>query len=77
MKILKSLIKPFTGLAGAVESSVNRKIALTVLRKCAMVIAVYLAHEGYIEANHVEEFVGYFVGLVSLFSGVQNVLNHG
>jgi len=77
MKVLKALAKPFTALAGKVDHAVEQKILMTVARKLAMVLAAYLVHQGVIDASEAETLAGLLVGLVSLFSGVQNALNHG
>lgn len=76
MKVLKALGKPFTAMAGKVDDAITKKIAMSVARKAALLLAAWLVEQGYLDMNHVAEFAGYAVGLVSLFSGVQNAVNH-
>lgn len=77
MKILKSIAKPFTALAGKVDDAVTRKILMSVARKGALLLGAWLVSKGYLDSNHVAEFAGYVVGLVSVLSGAQNAANHG
>lgn len=75
--VFKVVAEPFTALSGHIDDAVRRKVMMSIARKAAMVLATWLVSQGYLESNHVAEFAGYFVGLVSLFSGWQNAVNHG
>lgn len=77
MKILKTLGKPFTALAGKVDDAVAKKVLMSVARKGALLLGAWLVSQGYLDSNHVAEFAGYVVGLVSVLSGTQNAVNHG
>lgn len=76
-KLFTALSTPFTALAGNIDDAVTKKVVMTLVRKAALLLAAWLVQQGYLDTNHVQEFAGYFVGLVSIFSGTQNAVNHG
>lgn len=70
MKILRALGKPFTALAGKVNSSVESKIAIAVARHAATAIGGYLVAHGLIVASaqgSIEDAIGSL--LIAIASG--------
>lgn len=69
MNILKALSTPFTALAGKANHAIEMKILMSVARHIATALGAYLVTQGYLDMNHVAEFVGALVTLVATLSG--------
>lgn len=69
MTALKFLSSPFTALAGKANHAIEMKILMSVARHAATALGAYLVTQGYLDMNHVAEFVGALMALVGMFSG--------
>jgi hypothetical protein len=69
MKILKALGKPFTALAGKVDSAVEQKILMSLARHGATALGGYLVAKGVLDMGHTEMFIGGLLAIVGAVSG--------
>lgn len=75
MNILKAIGKPFTALAGKVDSTVENKILMSVIRHGATAVGAALVTHGYLAMSDATEFAGALVTLIATLSAGQQKVN--
>lgn len=78
MKILRALAKPFTALAGNVNSTIEQKILGGVIRHCAGFLAGGLAMHGVIVAgsqSRVEDAIAVLLGVLVASSSIKQKID--